>query len=67
MHRYYFRVRIENRELRLYPEQDEFGRMPPFACEPAPPISADGGRVLLRLQIGKPLRIAYNVPGGGPA
>ena len=57
LHRYYFRVRIESRELRLYPEQDEYGRMLPFACE----------ATLLRLQIGKPLCIAYNVPGGGPA
>jgi hypothetical protein len=67
LHRYYFRVRIEGREVRLFPEQDEYGRMQPFAFEPPPFISVDGRVALLRVQIGKPVVICYNVPGGGPA
>ncbi len=67
LHRYYFRIRIEGQELRLFPEQDEYGRKQPFAFEPPPLASACGGEILYRLQAGKSVVVSYNVPGGGPA
>jgi len=67
LHRYYFRVRIDGSEVRLFPERDEYGRMQPFAFEPTPLIGADGREALLRLEILKPVVICYCVPGGGPA
>jgi hypothetical protein len=66
LHRYYFRIRIEGQEVRLFPKRDEYGRVQPFAFEP-PPLTGAYGQVLFRLQAGKAVVVCYNVPGGGPA
>jgi hypothetical protein len=64
--RYYFRVWIEGEKLLLTQEHDEYGRREPFAFEGRlVGFDLDAHRPF-RLEIGKPVVIAFNVPGGGP-
>jgi hypothetical protein len=66
LHRYCFRARIQGGELRLTQEPDQNGGMWPFATEGQFLWNFAATRPPLRLKAGKPVVIAYNVPGGGP-
>jgi hypothetical protein len=64
--RYCFRVRIDGKLVVLEQVADKYGHRQPFSFhEPPYALSLqDAGPI--RLEIGKPRRIFYNVPGGGP-
>jgi hypothetical protein len=64
--RYCFRVRVEGRAVILEQVADKYGHKLPFSLREPPNAVSFSDPGPIRLEIGKPRGIFYNVPGGGP-
>ena len=63
--RCHFRVQIKGEAVELTQIQDEYGHLARFNLDGAS-AQYPGGGLRFRVEIGKPMVIYYNVPGGGP-
>ena len=64
--RYCFHVRIDGAAVELEQVADKYGHRQPFSLNEPPYGLSYGNPGPVRLEIGKPRSIIFNVPGGGP-
>jgi hypothetical protein len=64
--RYCFRVRIDGETVELAQVADKYGHRQPFSFHEPPYALSLHNPGPIRLEVGKPRGIYYNVPGGGP-
>ena len=62
----YFRVEVKDEAVELTQVPDEYNRLARFDLDYGVRAEYPGGRLRFRVEIGKPMVVFYNVPGGGP-